>query len=53
MTSQLDDVITYPMMLAWNIIILRWHFCFGSLVVFDVVCGYVLLFFLDMKIQNR
>ena len=27
--------------------------CFGSSVVIDVVCGYVLLFFLDMKIENR
>ena len=29
----------------------RWLFCFGSLVVLDVVCGYVLLFVLDMKIK--
>ena len=29
----------------------RW--CFGSLVVLDVVCGYVLLFLLDIKIENR
>ena len=28
-------------------------FCFGSLVVLDVVCGYVLLFVLDIKIENR
>ena len=27
-------------------------FCFGSLVVLDVVCGYVLLFLLDMKIKK-
>ena len=26
---------------------------FGSLVVLDVECGYVLLFLLDMKIDNR
>ena len=31
----------------------RQLFCFGSLVVLDVVCGYVLLFFLDIKIENR
>ena len=28
-------------------------FCFGSSVVLDVVCGYILLFFLDIKIENR
>ena len=27
-------------------------FCFGSLVVLDVACGYVLLFLLDIKIAN-
>ena len=26
-------------------------FCFGSLVVLDVVCGYFLLFLLDIKIE--
>ena len=28
-------------------------FCFGSMVVLDVVYGYVLLFLLDIKIENR
>ena len=28
-------------------------FCFDSLVVLDVVCGYVLLVLLDIKIENR
>ena len=28
-------------------------FCFGSLVVLDVVCNYVLLFVLDIKNENR
>ena len=28
-------------------------FCFGSLVVLAVVCGYVLLLFLHEKIENR
>ena len=28
-------------------------FCFGSLVVLDVVCGYVLLCLLVIKIENR
>ena len=28
-------------------------FCFGSLLGLDVVCGYVLLFLLDIKIKNR
>ena len=31
----------------------RLLFCFGSLVVLDVVCDYVLLFLLDLKIENR
>ena len=26
----------------------QWRFCFGSLVVLDVVCGYILLFLLDI-----
>ena len=29
----------------------RGLFCFGSLVVLDVVCGYVELFLLDIKIE--
>ena len=28
-------------------------FCFGSLVVSDGMCGYVELFLLDIKIENR
>ena len=28
-------------------------FCFGSLVVLDVVCGYSLIFLLDITIENR
>ena len=28
-------------------------FCFGSLVALDVVCGYLLLFLLDIKIGSR
>ena len=28
-------------------------FCFGFLLVLDVLCGYVFLFSLDMKIENR
>ena len=28
-------------------------FCFGSLVVLDVVCDYVLFSLLDIKIENR
>ena len=28
-------------------------FCFGPFVVLDVVCGYVLLFLFDIKIENR
>ena len=28
-------------------------FCFGSLEVLDVVCGYLLFFLLDIKIENR
>ena len=28
-------------------------FCFGSLVVLDVVCGYVLLILSNIKIENR
>ena len=27
-------------------------FCFGSLVVLDMVCGYVLLFLFDIKIEK-
>ena len=34
-------------------VLCRTEFCFGFLVVLDVVCGYVLLFLLDMKIENR
>ena len=28
-------------------------FCFGSFVGLDVVCGYVLLFLLGIRIENR
>ena len=28
-------------------------FCFGSLVVLDVMCGYLLYFLLDIKIGNK
>ena len=28
-------------------------FWFGSLVVLDMVCGYVLLFLIDLRIENR
>ena len=31
----------------------RRFFCFGSLVVLNVACGYVLLFLLDIKIETR
>ena len=33
--------------------VLRRPFSFGSLVVLDVVCGYVLLFLLDIKTETR
>ena len=32
---------------------LTYYFCFGSLVVLDVACGSVLLFLLDIKVENR
>ena len=31
----------------------RRFFSFGSVMVLDVMCGYVLLFLLDIKIKNR
>ena len=33
--------------------VLRRQFCFGSLVVLDVVCNYVLLTLLDVGIENK
>ena len=35
------------------LVILRRLFCFGSLVVLDVVYGYVLLFLFDIILENR
>ena len=40
---------------AFHILCLMYRqpFCFGSLMVLDVVCGYFLLFLLDIKIESR
>ena len=35
------------------LVVPRWLFCFGTLVDIDVICGYFLLFVLDIKLDNR
>ena len=45
-----------PLMKICNVLLLAVpmrFFCFGSLVVLDVVCGYLLFFSLDIKIGTR
>ena len=44
----------YPIIFSILLLaVLRLLLCFGSLMVLDVVCGYVLLFFLHIKTENR
>ena len=42
-----------PLQVILLLAVQRRVFCFGSLVVLDVICGYVFLFVLDIKIENR